>query len=843
MAYQPKSYRKFVATAATATLVATAVTPAFAASFTDVSDRYKEAVDYLVNNGIAQGTTETQFGVALEIKRVDAAVMLAKALKLDTEKAPASGFTDVPERAQGAVNALKAAGIVNGKSETSYGSADQLTRGEMALILAKAYNLTGTASHSFTDVSSRYDAAVKALVAADVTKGKTPTSFGTADAIKRGEFAIFVHKLETAEVVAPTVTAVKATGAQTLEFTGTDLQNLKAENISVAGNSVATISANDDGTKATVKLTANLVPNQETVVKTTINEDVKEFKFTYTYTVNTVNVENGTFDNDTPGQKVSLLVNNEKADYNYLTANGYTVQFAAFNENGTAAPTGTINASTGELKADFGDLPNGALKYQVQATVSKAGSVLVSERATITIVNLDNAASAISEVELTNTTAASFVQKSATLVVGDTAEVSEVTIASGSDKTEVETGYKVQSSNSSVISVNNGVLTAEAPGTAKVTVTYGTLTKEINMTVAAAERKVTKVTPEVSPVKLLTGGQRTVKVTAVDQYGDPIVGDAEVTVVAPADYFTSSSLTNFDNEGKGEVALTVGSKLGSGTVYFKKDDKFLGNLGFEVTKVNNVAKQVLELTENSQSEDFTIVKDSTDDAALELELVNYTSENVKNGVAPLTGYSLKFDNKIVSAAINGNTIEVSAVKAGSTDIAVYKGDGSYVGKVTVAVVDNAPKITKVDWVNRGTVNYVGETLNFLDALEVTERENSDDVVKGITLSPASVGQVRIKDNSNSGDLYLDKDGNGTFNGEDVDLGALEIKATSNSSANLKTATNAITGTTTVAGDKGILVYTLKDKNDNIVATTSITVDVPATPVPETPAPTTGSETE
>ena len=56
MAYQPKSYRKFVATAATATLVATAVTPAFAAetNFTDATGQYKEAINYVVEKEIAK---------------------------------------------------------------------------------------------------------------------------------------------------------------------------------------------------------------------------------------------------------------------------------------------------------------------------------------------------------------------------------------------------------------------------------------------------------------------------------------------------------------------------------------------------------------------------------------------------------------------------------------------------------------------------------------------------------------------------------------------------------------------------------------------------------------------
>ena len=50
---------------------------------------------------------------------MDAAVLLANVLGLDTENAPDSGFKDVPERAKGAVNALKEAGITNGKTTES----------------------------------------------------------------------------------------------------------------------------------------------------------------------------------------------------------------------------------------------------------------------------------------------------------------------------------------------------------------------------------------------------------------------------------------------------------------------------------------------------------------------------------------------------------------------------------------------------------------------------------------------------------------------------------------------------------------------------------------------------
>ncbi|OZI13471.1 hypothetical protein CEW92_01160 [Bacillaceae bacterium SAS-127] len=218
MGFQAKSYRKFIATAATATLVATAVTPAFAAGFADVSDRYKEAVDYLVKNDVTQGMTETNFGVQEQIKRVDAAVMLAKLLKLNTETAPDAGFVDVPKRATGAVNALKAKGIINGKTETTFGAEDTLTRGEMAIIIARAYELKDKADISkFTDVSDRYADSVAKLVAAGITEGKTATQFGTTAPITRGEFAIFAFRAETPAVKEAKVESVTAIDAKTIE--------------------------------------------------------------------------------------------------------------------------------------------------------------------------------------------------------------------------------------------------------------------------------------------------------------------------------------------------------------------------------------------------------------------------------------------------------------------------------------------------------------------------------------------------------------------------------------------------------------------------------------------------
>ncbi|WP_370223749.1 5'-nucleotidase C-terminal domain-containing protein [Cytobacillus sp.] len=200
MPFQTKTYRKFISTAAAAALVASAYVPAGAAAseFTDVKERYQEAVDFLVSKG-ANGLSPTKFGTDENIKRVDAAVLVANVLGLNTENAPASGFTDVPERAQGAVNALKEAGITNGKTETSFGSQHHITRGELAVWIKKGFKLKGSTDLEFTDVNERYEKAVKALVANEITHGVSDSQFGIGQSAKRGDFAILLHKSNEAK--------------------------------------------------------------------------------------------------------------------------------------------------------------------------------------------------------------------------------------------------------------------------------------------------------------------------------------------------------------------------------------------------------------------------------------------------------------------------------------------------------------------------------------------------------------------------------------------------------------------------------------------------------------------
>ncbi|MTD30812.1 bifunctional metallophosphatase/5'-nucleotidase [Planomicrobium sp. YIM 101495] len=190
--------KKFIASAVTVAAVAAAVSPASAdMKFTDVADRYVDAVQFLVDQQITQGISETSFGTDNSIKRQDAALLLANALGFDPEEEYAdSGFTDVPASHKWAVDALVEAEIFDGK-EGRFGANDSLTRNETAKVLADALGLEvddSVTETEFTDVNERFAKYVEALADYEIAYGKTATQFGADSAVTRGEMALFLHR-------------------------------------------------------------------------------------------------------------------------------------------------------------------------------------------------------------------------------------------------------------------------------------------------------------------------------------------------------------------------------------------------------------------------------------------------------------------------------------------------------------------------------------------------------------------------------------------------------------------------------------------------------------------------
>lgn len=192
--------KKFIASAIAVTMVASAVSTVSAdtTKFLDVSDRYMKAVNFLVENGITNGISETHYGTADNIKRQDAAVMIARAIGFNSNQDfNDSGFTDVPASAKWAVDALVQAGIVHGKTAKRFGSTDLLTRDELSKILAGAaqYDIDDKVTTTqFTDVNTKFAKYVDALLKNGITVGKSKTQYGSEFNLTRGEMALFIFR-------------------------------------------------------------------------------------------------------------------------------------------------------------------------------------------------------------------------------------------------------------------------------------------------------------------------------------------------------------------------------------------------------------------------------------------------------------------------------------------------------------------------------------------------------------------------------------------------------------------------------------------------------------------------
>lgn len=192
--------------------------------FNDVwNTGYFKAVNYFYWPGVVKGLREDYFGVEELIKRVDAAMIIGETSFLDS-KGGTLPFKDLPSRAIPAITRLYSNGVVNGKSATLFGAADNITRGEAAIILYGAFKeklvaepakFTATTTSSekyegiqarwkptdksiiFTDVIGRYVEAVDALYEAGVIKGTSETRFGVNDKLTRGQLMLLLYRLYT----------------------------------------------------------------------------------------------------------------------------------------------------------------------------------------------------------------------------------------------------------------------------------------------------------------------------------------------------------------------------------------------------------------------------------------------------------------------------------------------------------------------------------------------------------------------------------------------------------------------------------------------------------------------
>ncbi len=171
------------------------------APFPDLSGHWAaSAVLDLKERGIISGYPDGNFHPDDQVTRADMAVMLAQAKKLALNHAE-SVFPDVPSSywAAGAIGAAKAAGYLQGYPDGNFRPEQGVSRAEAAVLLDKAFSSQSsgkTANPSFTDVASSYWAAgAIAYLAAAGISGYPDGTFRPNKILSRAEAAVMLDIL------------------------------------------------------------------------------------------------------------------------------------------------------------------------------------------------------------------------------------------------------------------------------------------------------------------------------------------------------------------------------------------------------------------------------------------------------------------------------------------------------------------------------------------------------------------------------------------------------------------------------------------------------------------------
>ena len=204
-----KKIKKILASALAAAMLLTTGPAAFAAEgdagFTDVASDawYAQSVDYVRTNGLMSGTSATTFGPDQEMTRAMLATVLYRAAGSPDVTDGATVFTDVTSGAYyaPAVAWASANGIVSGYGNGLFGSADPVSRAQIAAIFWRyAGSPAADAGQDFADESSIPGYASQAVDWArvnNVVSGKSGNLFDPQGNASRAQVATILRNYLT----------------------------------------------------------------------------------------------------------------------------------------------------------------------------------------------------------------------------------------------------------------------------------------------------------------------------------------------------------------------------------------------------------------------------------------------------------------------------------------------------------------------------------------------------------------------------------------------------------------------------------------------------------------------
>lgn len=151
----------------------------------------------LNERGLIKGYPDGTFKPDNTITRAEAATIIAREFNLKATKSPSFKDLKSTHYAYNEIAAVAEKGIITGREAGSFSPDGKLTRAEMATILTRAYNLTGTTTAKFPDVTSKHWAYknIQIIIANKLTEGYDDGTFKPDRQISRAEFAAFLDRI------------------------------------------------------------------------------------------------------------------------------------------------------------------------------------------------------------------------------------------------------------------------------------------------------------------------------------------------------------------------------------------------------------------------------------------------------------------------------------------------------------------------------------------------------------------------------------------------------------------------------------------------------------------------
>lgn len=168
---------------------------AAASSLTDIPTRSSAEINYLLSKGIIQGYPDGLFYPQKSVTREEAVKMVGIAIGLDGTLRETS-FSDVKKDSFGSgfIQSAREKGLI--PNDSTFRPKEPMTRGEMALLLEKAFKLTATSNKNFSDVASSGELhnAIDRIATAGLAAGYPDGTFKPNANMTREEFALFVAR-------------------------------------------------------------------------------------------------------------------------------------------------------------------------------------------------------------------------------------------------------------------------------------------------------------------------------------------------------------------------------------------------------------------------------------------------------------------------------------------------------------------------------------------------------------------------------------------------------------------------------------------------------------------------